>query len=129
MATVAQTPTATAAVAEKPTQQKKAKKAISPGISLLSGGVAGAVEATATVSFSDGDFCREVCAMDHNLLTAHLLDSTLSSSPRPAHSFTARQAAQETPSPSLPRSPGKMVSVPFTLAAQPSSSALHSRQA
>jgi fructose-bisphosphate aldolase class 1 len=50
MATVAQTPTAAAAVAEKPVQQKKAKTAISPGISLLSGGIAGAVEATATVS-------------------------------------------------------------------------------
>ena len=49
MATVAQT---TVAVAEKPVQQKKPKQVISPGISLLSGGIAGAVEATATVRHS-----------------------------------------------------------------------------
>ena len=50
MATVAQpqvAPGASVAVDTKPKQ--KSKPVISPGVSLLSGGVAGAVEATATV--------------------------------------------------------------------------------
>lgn len=49
--TAAQTPAMSSpTVAEKPVQQKaQSKKVISPGISLLSGAVAGGVEATATV--------------------------------------------------------------------------------